>query len=939
MLAQGPYLQCVNTMATLLKTTNNNSDSETGAVAPIVSEMTQMANTVIADSRPLLSEDAVVGGSNHDNTFAEKTSMAEDDWTVANVFEKPLLVSPDGMSLGIGNVAGDVLATIRFPEAYVNAAGPANAVLQTFTFWRTGFDIRIILSSPKFYAGKLVAYIRPVGTTADVAGPYDEDYRRSTQFPHVMLDLSFNTNAEIRVPYTSPQNFISTINNGTVDERTFDLVVVVFNPLRTNSYTTDVPIKILASAINASVHVPVFPHPIVGVSSEEQDMRVLVQGPLVDLGSNLVGTLAGTAATALGASSETAATISGTVARGLQLGAAMKGINFDRPNINETPIRDGSILGHGAGPILADRLGLTPVGTATPIASSFPSSVDIMKVNELCRLPGWYNTVQWSTTEAPGTILTGGYVHPADVNPVADDTNNAYIVDSFLSYCSRAYAFWAGSIEYRIQAVATQFHSGKLIAAFLPGLSSGSGVSLKQMMACPNIVMDLNENKEWVFKVPYNSVLPWLRVVYPYVSYDPIRFSEACLGYLAIAVFNPLTANNAVAPLVELNVFIAGGPDFKLKSPRGIRMFPQHNDFFYDPLIPTPTRNEESKVSIQGPMVGPEFTRDEVAESSSQLLQFGQNESVSSVTSFAAEDTMDLRVLLRRQFLVAASAAPTSSDPTVMFSQFIPVQPLTYLMNRVCAYYPTNSVDAAFGRQSSDLLSYFSRLYAFWAGSMRFTFLNNYSKNVNGLISAYHHTDATTISGSSPYYSFEEFTNAYSRVQDSVPVYSWGNFGHTAKNLCQAPTLTVEVPHDNLYPMMQQALYRDPAGGDIAFESRSRDINGFLQVMVIADNVGWQSTNNKPQFFYYKGMGDDFTFQFVIAPPKIVIRKIDVNIFNFLPDDGVGMVQQMERLRTRRKRMRELMRLGEKEFSTLAYYLKNMPLDVPDACSSEGNMI
>jgi hypothetical protein len=260
-------------------------------------------------------------------------------------------------------------------------------------------------------------------------------------------------------------------------------------------------------------------------------------------------------------------------------------------------------------------------------------------------------------------------VHPADVNPVhhynIQDMYGVAIVDSWLSYISRAFSYWSGSIDYRIQVVATQFHSGKLIASFLPGLSSADGISLSQKVACPNLIMDLNENKEWVFSVPWNSILPWLRVAYPYWEYDPVRFSEIALGFLAISVLNPLTAPSTVAPSVEINVFISGGTDFKLKGPRNIRMFPQMCDSYYDPPYPT------DLIALQGPMIGVEFTRDEVAQNEPLKLQFGQEGTVSSVPIFTGEDVMDLRSLLRRQFLVAASPVPqispnvTTSTPDV----------------------------------------------------------------------------------------------------------------------------------------------------------------------------------------------------------------------------------------------------------------------------------
>jgi len=142
---------------------------------------------------------------------------------------------------------------------------------------------------------------------------------------------------------------------------------------------------------------------------------------------------------------------------------------------------------------------------------------------------------------------------------------------TFLTHLNDVFTYWRGTLRYRIQAIASGFHSGRLLVTWTPEwldttTSPGQGAS-----TVPNVhqrytmVLDLQQETELFFEVPYVQARPWLPTIIggnanlvPLPGYN---------GYLQFRVLNALASSGETISNVQLNVWQYGGRDLEFGMP------------------------------------------------------------------------------------------------------------------------------------------------------------------------------------------------------------------------------------------------------------------------------------------------------------------------------------------------------------------------------------
>lgn len=137
-----------------------------------------------------------------------------------------------------------------------------------------------------------------------------------------------------------------------------------------------------------------------------------------------------------------------------------------------------------------------------------------------------------------------------------DDANLVLIGSGYqvpLLEVSRHFAFWRGSLKFKIQIVATRFHQGQLLVSWTP------------FGSCPNMdiatgtyyrSIDIGKQNEFEMEIPF---------LYPV---DYARTELLHHGTIHVWVQNSLIAASTVSPNVPINVFMAAGDDFEFSTYR-----------------------------------------------------------------------------------------------------------------------------------------------------------------------------------------------------------------------------------------------------------------------------------------------------------------------------------------------------------------------------------
>jgi hypothetical protein len=173
------------------------------------------------------------------------------------------------------------------------------------------------------------------------------------------------------------------------------------------------------------------------------------------------------------------------------------------------------------------------------------------------------STINWSTSDQAGKLLVWWPVGPTR-------ESNMNKVASPIEYFARDFNYWAGSLVYAIDVVASQMHTGRLMLSYHPNLTSAQIPGFTMDMATQQyfVSFDLDKGKGCVVaSTPYLYKSPF-RVVTPFAGDLPTSFdvNQCYGGIVALWVMNPLRASTTVSQKVDINIYKVAGKDFRLEG-------------------------------------------------------------------------------------------------------------------------------------------------------------------------------------------------------------------------------------------------------------------------------------------------------------------------------------------------------------------------------------
>ncbi|UHK03343.1 MAG: polyprotein [Hangzhou iflavirus 1] len=190
-----------------------------------------------------------------------------------------------------------------------------------------------------------------------------------------------------------------------------------------------------------------------------------------------------------------------------------------------------------------------------------------------CRTFGMLKHITWSmashSTNSYGTLLWS-----CDVNaqiqkdkveswPAGGDTMAVYAMPP-MSVVTSLYKQWRGSIEFRFDIIASQFHTGRLLCAYVPGVYGDMTVTIEQARNSAHVEFNLQDSTSFTFVVPYISD----RVFWPRRYTGPHKYSEeASPSKIFLFVLNPLIPMQSIVNKVDIIPYVRAGVDFEVSVP------------------------------------------------------------------------------------------------------------------------------------------------------------------------------------------------------------------------------------------------------------------------------------------------------------------------------------------------------------------------------------
>lgn len=438
--------------------------------------------------------------------------------------------------------------------------------IQNFAFLRGNLKIKIVMNAAPFYYGAMLMSYAP---TPNNILPLTNSGARLTalsQRPHLWIYPQLGTAGEVTLPFLLPYDYLDLTAAAAI---TFmgRITFTQFAPLQSaNGATTNgVTMQVYAWMENPELSGPTYRAAL--QSGNDEYGNGPVSAPAAAIGSfashfhsiPIIGRFA--KATTIGASAVS------HIAK--LFGWSNVPVIEDVRPFKNVPFHDIASA-HISEPTSKFTLDPKAELSVDPSIVGGPNE-DELAMSYLVQREAYLTQVDWYTTDSIGKLYFSARVNPnmvtlSGVTPGGTTT----IYQTPLAWVGSMFANWQGDIIFRFKIIASKFHQGRLRISWDPiGLTSTSSDTSNIVFTK---IVDISDNDEVEFRVPYLQVFPWLicdktpNASMWSTSVDKTAVGAWDNGVLSVRCLTNLSAPVDIAP-VQILVFVRGADNFEYANP------------------------------------------------------------------------------------------------------------------------------------------------------------------------------------------------------------------------------------------------------------------------------------------------------------------------------------------------------------------------------------
>lgn len=194
---------------------------------------------------------------------------------------------------------------------------------------------------------------------------------------------------------------------------------------------------------------------------------------------------------------------------------------------------------------------------------------DPLVITDLVTRESYVNGFTWTGAQATDALLWS-----AVVNPHYAFLNGGFRTMPPMTYLSPNFRFWRGSIVFKFRFIKTRFHKGRVLISYDPNGDISANPDTETITF--SRVVDLEQEEEVEFAVPYKATSPLLEVV-QFDTFPTTNSTAAVPGYVYNSQFYNGTITMRIqtsltGPTTTTNVtvltFVKAGDDFEFAGPR-----------------------------------------------------------------------------------------------------------------------------------------------------------------------------------------------------------------------------------------------------------------------------------------------------------------------------------------------------------------------------------
>lgn len=520
------------------------------------------------------------------------TALAIDDGVSAEADIEKFLSRKVQIATYQWGVGGDLAQNFNPWDSYLANAAVSNK-LQNYQLLKGDLKLTFYINGTPFHQGMVLASYSYLNVTNEIfTGGGDTQLVTRSQRPHLYLNPSTGKGGCMCLPFFLPTNYLS-LTDPLFDADSIGKVHLdSFAPLvQINSGTDTVTITVFAEMLNVKLTGPtmravalagptdcdfsIFDIETQASSTkDEYDDSGVISGP-----ASAVAEIAGRL---------TDVPVIGSFALATQMGAtAIGGIaklfGYSKPIqvADISPMRNFPVssLALTEGADTSQKLTVTGKAELSidPLLMEMEND-DLLSIKSLTSRESYVTQFNWGVADTVGTTLFA-----MDVDPMAERRTavpgGTQIIPTSLSFASRPFSAWSGTLKYRFQVIASQYHRGRISIIYDPtGPLTGDPYNTTF-----NTIADLSEARDFTVEFKWQQDRGYCFITTAnsrtfYTETTPASRTstrDTCNGIFYVRVVNELVVPDG-ATGVKVLVSISAGDDFELVNPKGstLQVFP-----------------------------------------------------------------------------------------------------------------------------------------------------------------------------------------------------------------------------------------------------------------------------------------------------------------------------------------------------------------------------
>jgi len=448
--------------------------------------------------------------------------------------------------------------------------------LNNYSWFRGDLKIKIQFTASPFYYGKVRVSYQPLQSFKPSTIVIDSSLKwliPLSQRPYIDIDAGKSDSVEMTLPFIYQANYVNLVS-ATQVQSLGKLDYNIYSQLQSANGATGSGITISTFAWLENVHLSGATVPYAMQSDEYGEGTISKPASWVARAASYFENIP----------------VIGQFATATKIGASAISSIASLFGFTNVPVIDDSYpMRSEVFPKLAsseigypvEKLTLDPKNelSVDPRVIGLPNGEDEMAIAKIVGRESFLTKFAWTDADASDYLLFYSNVNPqmfdksSDPNPIVQQTP--------LFQVTKCFTEWRGSIIFRFEIIASQYHKGKLVISFDPNGTNSTNVgnTTGTTGLVQTAIVDIGETKNVEFVVPYQQLTQFLSNRINFLNSVPFATRSAYPGTLTInnlydnglitvRVLNTLSAPTTTTS-VDVLVHVRGGPDFEVANPVG----------------------------------------------------------------------------------------------------------------------------------------------------------------------------------------------------------------------------------------------------------------------------------------------------------------------------------------------------------------------------------